>query len=125
MQDNKRKFMTDLKQYSKTIDKDFTREPLTKEDMDVLESLVGHFIHIFTNIMDTYLLGRIFRKYPNDSGGSAENIIIYAGNHHTELYISFLSYIGANKIIAIANKQSLRYIEFRDPHKARSFLFNP
>ena len=126
MQDNKRKFMIDLQyKYKKTIDKDFTREPFTKEDIDVISSLSRHFIRIFSNIMDTYLLGRIFRTYPNHSGGSAENIIIYAGSGHTQRYTSFLSYIGADKTIAIANKQSPSYLEFRDELKARSFLFNP
>jgi hypothetical protein len=125
MQDNKRKFMTDLKQYSKTIDKDFTREPLTEEDIKVVRLLADHFIYIFTNIMDIYLLGRIFRTYPNDSGGSPENIIIYAGGYHTELYTSFLYYIGANKTIDILNRQSLYYLEFSDQLKVDSFLFNP
>lgn len=125
MQANKMKFMTDLKQYSKTINKNFTLEPLTPEDIDHIRSLVSYFMRIFANIMDTYLLGRIFRTYPKHSRGSAENIIIYAGNYHTKLYISFLSYIGANKTIDILNKQSRHYLEFTDADKARSFLFNP
>lgn len=125
MQDNKRKFMIYLNQSSETINKDFRQEPFTQEDIDVIRLLANEFILIFTPIMDTYLLGRIFRTYPNDSGGSPENIIIYAGGYHTELYTSFLYYIGANKTIDILNRESLYYLEFRDEDKARSFLFNP
>ena len=125
MQANKMKFMIHLKQYSKTINKTFTLDHYTPEDIHDIRSLTHDFIHIFSKVMDTYLLGRIFRTYPKHSGGSAENIIIYAGNGHTELYISFLSYIGANKTIDILNKQSRHYLEFKDAHKAVSFLFNP
>jgi hypothetical protein len=117
--------MTDLKQYSETINKDFTRETLTEEDIYNIRLLAYQFMYIFTPIMDTYLLGRIFRIYPNHSGGSAENIIIYGGSYHTDLYISFLYHIRANKTIKIVNKQSLHYLEFRDQHKVDSFLFNP
>jgi len=109
----------------KTINKDFTKETITDYDLKVVRRLSFNFMYIFTPIMDTYLLGRMFRKYP--SGGSAENIIIYAGTYHTQLYTSFLDSIGANKTItinAMANVYS-SYIEFGDVAKARSFLFNP
>ena len=125
MQTNKENFMYFLWLYGKTINKDFTLETFTDEDIDGIRLLAYQFMYIFTPIMDTYLLGRIFRTYPNDSGGSAENIIIYGGSYHTNLYVSFLSYIGANKTIDILNGLSPYYLEFRDADKAVSFLFNP
>ena len=125
MQANKLNCMYLLWLYRKTINKDFTRETFTPEDITGIRTLAYQFMYIFTPIMDTYLLGRIFRTYPKHSGGSAENIIIYGGSYHTDLYISFLNSIGANKTIAILNGLSLYYLEFRDVHKASSFLFNP
>ena len=124
MQTNKLNFMAYLNQSSETINKDFTRETLTEEDIYNIRLLAYQFMYIFTPIMDTYLLGRIFRIYPNHSGGSAENIIIYGGSYHTELYISFLQHISANKTIKIVNK-SPYYLEFWAELKVDSFLFNP
>jgi len=123
IQARKNTFMIDLKLNSKTVNKDFTKEAVTDYDLKVIRGFVYDFMYIFTPIMDTYLLGRMFRKYP--SGGSTENIIIYAGTYHANLYVSFLNFIRASKTIDIYNANLLDYIEFKDADKARSFLFNP
>ncbi len=53
---------------------------------------------MMSTYMDLYLMARVFRVFAD--GTQPENVIIYAGQGHTDRYVEFLEKIGAKTIIA-------------------------
>ena len=85
----------------------FEHYVVTYKDIDFLRDEMNNFFlkSIFSFnclIVDVYLLARIFKtfkidgpkKRPTDEPAEPHNIIIYAGNLHSQRYRKFLSYLG-------------------------------
>ena len=97
-------------------------QTLTVAQIAILLNFAGLFIDVYSNLMDTYTLARMFRTFHKTPADDPENIIVYAGDGHAKYYTDFLNYINADKIIEI-NSKTNRYIEFSEENKHKSFLF--
>jgi hypothetical protein len=95
---------------------------LTVPQIVILINFATLFIDVYSNLMDTYTLARMFRTFHKTPADDPENIIVYAGDSHAKYYTDFLNYINADKIIEI-NTETNRYIEFSEENKHKSFLF--
>ena len=96
---------------------------LTTPQMLVLINFAVLFINVYSNIMDIYILARMFRTFSKTPAEDPENIIVYAGDSHTDFYNEFFEYINATKIIEIRREAKNQYIEFSEENKRKSFLF--
>lgn len=95
---------------------------LTVPQIAILLNFATLFIGVYSNLMDTYTLARMFRTFHKTPADDPENIIVYAGDGHARYYSDFLNYINADKIIEINTKIG-PYIEFSEENKHKSFLF--
>lgn len=62
-----------------------------------LEKFEQRLADLHTSLMDMYTIGRIFRVY-KDGSQNSENIIIFAGDFHSNVYREFLTKIGFKTI---------------------------
>lgn len=76
---------------------DFLRQAIVKQQQELKtpvneEDFCNKLISMTSFIMDSYMLGRVFRKFQD--GTEPENIIIAAGNAHVQRYKDFLKQSG-------------------------------
>jgi hypothetical protein len=67
--------------------------------IDAFKNTTKYIVFLNCLIADTYTLARIFKDFGNkdlpiDQPDKAHNIIIYAGNSHSDIYRKFLKSIG-------------------------------
>ena len=76
----------------------FLKANLIHDRKELLDQINSIFEDIVIDIgcieFDAYTIGRLFRKYRDNS--CSKNIILYAGNHHIENFRNFFeNYLGA------------------------------
>lgn len=82
---------------------------ITYIDIEFINLLFLKFCMLTRNVMDIYMLGRIFKKFINKETGEvseAKNIIIFTGNGHNIHYHDFFNKIGFKSLIHDDNKNN-------------------
>lgn len=95
-----------------------------KEANKYINDIIRNLIILGAELMDVYLLARMFRKYSD--GSQAERIVVFAGDEHVKVYRDFLTSLnkgesyypqkkkdgGENKCIHVDNYSSNDIITF-------------
>ena len=94
-----------------------------------LSQIAGILIYVFIIVMDSYMISRIFKNYPDNSEEMMKNIIIYAGDAHIQEYVDFLTKYMGFKIKSIAKSDEKRCLDikhFKQPlfNKKRTNISN-
>ena len=92
--------------YQQLTTRTFMTLTTLNSDLDQLAQTVTNFentqnpnvaLPLEALLMDTYLLGRLFRSYPNKQHISSNKVIVYAGLRHVNLYKEFFEqYLGVS-----------------------------
>ena len=90
---------------------------------DYFDVVSNYLILLESLIMDVYTISRIFKRFDIKSGilqpSEVSNIIIYAGEAHSDIYREFLVYIGFDTIDYIqnenGNERCLNISSFQQP----------
>lgn len=96
-------FEKELNKYYKLLDTYKSKSP------NKLSDIRYNLRRIDGNIMDWYLIGRVFSTFKD--GYMMKNIIIYAGRLHTNNYDKLFSYLGMNMNKSIKGNENLQCLD--------------
>ena len=94
----------------------------TLNDAAILMKFITYYMMVYGAIMDVYTLARMFKVYDPKN---PKNIIVYAGDAHTDVYRFFMM-IFLKDCKSVIEKNCLpgtNYITFSEDDKKKSFLF--
>ena len=113
----KKFFNTRLREYNKICIDNINSGDLTYNNIqskikisDYRSEIFDIITKIFLDIMDLYLMSRVFRTFYDDDGNeiyNASNIIIYAGDLHVKKYITWLKQLGFEEKYNVSNSTNL------------------